>query len=958
MRLLLAILFSVIIPVLAVAQDPSPPMESTESKASSVNEVNLFAWQRRSDDIQVELVANLTFAAKDWDCFFIQGERAATMVWCKRAIATELSQLPVGTPLRLWGKLASDAMFFQVDRYEVVSKDAQPTELAIPEISVTGDVACNGLVRVSGRVFEGFCSSTETSLCASLSILALQFQYYGASEIHEIIPLIDQVLTAQGAICAQHESNQFATYNLRIMRRDQMETDSWKSNMELFKDEEVIKKYYDVFTGQVLYTDQQSSVLLATEQGVRAIHTRFANRLRPGDRATVYSRRSQGAYTTKMPIESALLHLVSNDTLPPSFATDVPNLLRTRLHPERVSTTAKVVNIQEDRRTYLLKVHSDLFNFHAVIPSQDGNPVPSVEAGDLVQLTGTPIITGGAREPTRLTLYLASKDDLITLRKKSQIPLKYWILGVVAVFGIFSAAVAWNWLLRRSVASRTFKLNQVTTHLQKSFDAIREAVLINDKHQLVTNKNHRFQNIFGFEPEVGGTIHVALDQIVGRALNRDDFLRFRDDALNTREPSKTMILSMASPMREISVFVSSISDRKGAHYGNIWTFEDITEKLQAESDLLQAQKMDAIGQLSGGIAHDFRNLLTVIRSSLRLILISSAAKRPIEDHCQSAEIAVEQASELTQQLLDFSRLSVMSSTTLDANQVARQAFALVRRTIDARIQMRLELCRDELPIDVDATRLQQVIINLCINARDAMPSNKGMILVRTRIRQEEFMERKVVISVDDNGIGIPDEIRTRIFEPFFTTKEAGCGTGLGLSVALGIVEQHGGQIRCNSTMGQGSSFEIILPLSERPVEVQSPHDVDLSVDYSPMKLMLVDDEPQVLETAKALLESLGHEVVTAVDGMDALEQIAMDTDLDAVLLDMTMPRMSGVETCLEIQRLWPHIGVAICTGYALDTKKAFRGNEKAVPPIISKPYQLEEIQVVLSQITARKSMVS
>lgn len=905
---------------------------------------------------RVEIEAELSFAGRDWDNFFIQSGSFATMVSGSRQLINSMVNLPIGTRVCVKGWLGPASQFCRAETVEILESEPSELERHVPDISTSGNIAINGLVRVSGRVLEAFRGNSEIALSASFGILNMEFQYFHPLDVAELLPLVDQQLTVRGAVCLQHQFPQHANYNVRMMHRDQLETDSFRSEVEKYRSSFYAKERFDVLPGQVLYSDRIDSVLLATDIGVKRIRTRFALRVDAGTRVVVYTKKVPSDHGT-LPLESVLMEEVQEAMLPPSFKMDVLSLKKIRVYPERVTTTATVTTIQEGSRSYRLYLEDAQNKFLAILPTLGSSVVPAVEPGDLIQITGTPIFEEAYEAPEQLTFYAAKRDDLKVLRRLSDFPSRYLFPTAIGLCLVILAGMVWNWQLSRNVSLRTARLNEVKTHLQKSFEAIREGVLINDRNRVLTNKNDRFEAMFGFAPAIGCSIEETLIRIGTMVSNRLEFQEYLQHVLDLGDFQRTMLLKLVSPPRQLQLFSSTIHDRDGRSFGNIWTFEDITEKLQAESDLLQAQKMDAIGQLSGGIAHDFRNLLTVIRSSLRLIQISHKKQRAIEDHCDSAETAIQQASELTQQLLDFSRLSVIQRQTLDINEVVRHAYNLCRRTVDARVQMRMDLCDIPLPVEGDATRLQQVLLNLCINARDAMPSQVGSITLRTRYRSDLDGEHAVIM-VDDNGMGMPEEIRSRIFEPFFTTKQSGRGTGLGLSVALGIIEQHGGQIRCTSQIGNGTVFELVLPLSKNvpsPLPSYAPETV---VDLPPLRLLVVDDEPLVLATAKSLLESMGHFVESASSGSEALAKLQESHDFDAALLDMTMPGMTGVEVCLAIQSSWPQIGVVICTGYANDTRRAFEEQGRPIPPIVSKPYRVEEIQFVLAQWTSRRGLVS
>ena len=291
--------------------------------------------------------------------------------------------------------------------------------------------------------------------------------------------------------------------------------------------------------------------------------------------------------------------------------------------------------------------------------------------------------------------------------------------------------------------------------------------------------------------------------------------------------SPTRNLSAELPMRDhnrtMRVFSCPIEGDQQHMQTRLWLFEDISEKRQLESDLLQSQKMEAVGRLSGGIAHDFNNLLLVIQSSLGMIREAAWDSDERSEHAglKSAELAVARASELTQQLLQFARRQRLEKQCVNAVSLAEDLEVLASSIVKAPQSFVVEKQCDEVLVFVDSARIEQALFNLCINAIDATKDQGGRVLLTVSSVDDSSLGPCVRFSVVDNGPGIPNNDRQNIFDPFFTTKMPGQGTGLGLSVALGIVEQHGGRIDCQSTLEesafeqeeikQGTRFDIILP---------------------------------------------------------------------------------------------------------------------------------------------------
>jgi signal transduction histidine kinase/CheY-like chemotaxis protein len=355
---------------------------------------------------------------------------------------------------------------------------------------------------------------------------------------------------------------------------------------------------------------------------------------------------------------------------------------------------------------------------------------------------------------------------------------------------------------------------------------------------------------------------------------------------------------------------------------------DITVQRRVEEQLMQSQKMDAVGRLAGGIAHDFNNLLTVINGfteALREELEASDERRALVDPVLQAS---RRAAELTNQLLAFSRQAVVEPKVLDLNRVVQETTSMLKRLLGESIIMQVDPEPGELPVRAGAGQLQQVLLNLVVNARDAMRDG-GTLMVKTRrVKLAASPEtdalnlspgRYLELRVTDTGTGMTDEVRRRLFEPFFTTKEVGRGTGLGLSTVYGIITDAGGRIMVESTLGVGSSFRVLMPeFLERRSETRSGGNTR-AIPRGTETVLVAEDEPGVRDLVQRILTTLGYTVLMAVDGQDALKvAAAYDAPIDLLLSDVVMPNMNGsaLAKLLRLQR--PDIKVIYMSGYTDD----------------------------------------
>ena len=350
------------------------------------------------------------------------------------------------------------------------------------------------------------------------------------------------------------------------------------------------------------------------------------------------------------------------------------------------------------------------------------------------------------------------------------------------------------------------------------------------------------------------------------------------------------------------------------------------KELKTKDDqLVQTEKMASIGTLSAGIAHDFNNMLDAILSSIHMLKMKIPIDSPLTQYCRIVENAAQRSASLIRQLLDFSQKNIINKKIVSLNEVIHETTRMLERSIGKEIHVELALEQELEPIEVDETQLQQVIMNLSLNARDAMP-NGGTLRISTSmvsLSENECSQKPqiktgnyVQLNIEDNGSGIPSEVLPKIFEPFFTTKPIGKGTGLGLAVAYGIVQRHGGQIKVTSDVGKGTKFSIYFKpfakkLNAQQEEIQTAHAI--SGDGT---ILLVDDEDIVLFINGEFLESLGYHVFRAESGEEAIRIYeAQGRTIDLVILDMLMPGKNGQETLHELQSINPKVKAIVATGY-------------------------------------------
>jgi PAS domain S-box-containing protein len=398
-----------------------------------------------------------------------------------------------------------------------------------------------------------------------------------------------------------------------------------------------------------------------------------------------------------------------------------------------------------------------------------------------------------------------------------------------------------------------------------------------------------------------------------------------------------------------SVVLDPIRDQAGELLGFTKITRDITERRNAAEELerarevlFQSQKLEAIGKLTGGIAHDFNNLLNVVMNGLDLLrAVSDPTVRT--KTLDTMERAAQRGASLIQQLLAFARQQPLLQETHDIGRVMRAFETVLRRAVPSGIRLQLQVPQVPLAAVIDVTQFEAALLNLVVNARDAMPDGGVVRVDATAVMLKAGQVEQlpagayVQVVVSDNGSGMSAETLARAVEPFFTTKEVGKGTGLGLSQVYGLAQQSNGALKIDSRLGEGSSVALYFPAVEMPADLLAA-----SHEAAADKVLLVDDQPDVLETAIGLFSHLGYDVLSASDGVQALETLRRHADISILFSDVVMPGMSGVDLARIVRREFPAVRVILASGYSQATLE----NGHAVAEsydLIAKPYRLSDL---------------
>lgn len=523
--------------------------------------------------------------------------------------------------------------------------------------------------------------------------------------------------------------------------------------------------------------------------------------------------------------------------------------------------------------------------------------------------------------------------------------------------------------LEGKVAQRTRELEQNNQTLQRQqiemrviLDFIPAMICFKDTENRILRANQRFANHFG----------KSLEEVEGRSL-----AELLPDAADSMHASDHEVIHSGIPklgeLEKVTDFAGKdlwlqkdrvpVCDTDGRVTGIVVMGQDVTERTRIEAHLYQSQKMETVGKLAGGVAHEFNSILTAIIGQSDLLIRDLPSKSALQRNAEEIRAAAERAAILTRQLLAYGRKQILQPEILDLNAVLVEMENTLRHLMGPTTSVFIAPAAEVNLVKVDAGQIEQVIMNLAMNAAEAMPHGGRLTLETANVTLDQnyvsrFPDLKagkyVMLAVTDTGTGMSDEVKARIFEPFFSTKAVGEGTGLGLSTSYGILKQSGGHIAVWSEPSRGTTFKVYLPqIKQHPkISIQSPAGSDLS--HGTETILLVEDDPALREMAGSLLRRLGYEVLVAANGREALS-VKQQSDIphiDLLITDVVMPHMSGKELAERMRGVSPHIRTLFTSAYT-GTAILHQGIHDMRVALIQKPFTpsmlVEKIRELLDQ---------
>lgn len=486
---------------------------------------------------------------------------------------------------------------------------------------------------------------------------------------------------------------------------------------------------------------------------------------------------------------------------------------------------------------------------------------------------------------------------------------------------------------------------------QIAFDFFELEGIFKDTESL---KGENIESLFHYKGEVGRLRRIIKDK--KKVFNLEYTIRTLKGTDKWGIHNSYIFIDEKTGKEAIQVCFYDITERK----------KHEEEKLGLENRLHQSEKLQAIGQLAGGIAHDFNNQLTGIIGYADLLRYELKDNKELSHYVDNILISSKRSADLTKQLLAFARKGKYLSVEIDIHRTIMEVISLMQHFIDKRINLQQILKANPSITNGDPTQIQNALLNIALNARDAMP-NGGTLTFETKIIEldeslcnisiEKIKPGKYIeISIADSGIGMTEEIQKKIFEPFFTTKEEGKGTGMGLSAVYGTIKNHNGAIDVCSEIDKGTIIKICLPLATS-ISENDIDSVSETVTFNQkLKLLLVDDEDMVRESGKAMLEMKGHSVTLCEDGLEAVEFYKENwRDIEIVILDMVMPILGGIETFHAMKEINPNVKVLLASGYSITGDAQILLDEGA-KGFIQKPFTFEELTKSIAKIFSSESI--
>lgn len=932
--------------LLALCFGAVPASGQATAPANSLSDLRKLQRGAPAEAVPFEFDVRIVFVAHDWNRFRLQNGNSSFWAVADEQVRAKIGELSIGDLIRVQGHAGPRDMNSKVESFDLIEPGDVTDLFAMPAFQ-SGRVNHFRFVEAKGVVREVFESSSSSRLVVDVDGHELGVELFAPLETDSLASVLGRDVRVFGSLGYFDSPVGWQNRRLRLLAMD--------SSQVSFDDLDPAGSAVDWRVGQGAVSFVAEDYLLV--DGFR-LNSSLAPLVRPGH-LVHYLYAPQSDENNRVRPTSALRQL-TRSSLPDPIVVSGSNLNDTSALYRRCSVTGWVQNSSFSQQ--LLEVRID----------SDGNPVnvsiqhsgsidgaAAYPVGSLIQVTGTLDQVFDDAGNGQLVLRTLSSKDVALQSYAVQFRASYLIWGLVGALGFLLLGAVWQFSLRRQVALKTRELVALNAQSVAVNRAVRDVILLFDAHGCVAQCDERIEDLFGAKLSVGMTWQDALDEVARGGLDdRAALQEFWQSAFQNERETRSAEFRFGSSGRWVAIYTADVVSKAGNSFGRIWAFDEITERKHLEEKFSQSQRFNAIGRLAGGVAHDFNNLLQIVGANLDAVRVNSIHGSS-SAQIDSASLAVDRAAELTQQLLTYSRRSQMSTNVVSIKFIVDEVTSLMRNSFGQEIDFVTTISPDAWEIEADTGMIEQVLVNLCLNSKDALQGNRGRIEISARNVTDETIGDCLSVTVQDDGAGIPSELLDHVFEPFYTTKGVGQGTGLGLATAHGIVEQHGGVIHCESVQGQGTRVEMLLPKAVSEVVAaprSSPSHATRGIDVK--RILLIDDEPLIRESVQRLLDCLGHSVVCAAGGQQGLDVLEMDRDFDLVILDLTMPQMSGRETLEKIRESYPGTRVVICSGYSADAQEISDSDIIRPDGYLSKPFRISDFNRLLEVEDGRPSVAS
>jgi PAS domain S-box-containing protein len=719
-------------------------------------------------------------------------------------------------------------------------------------------------------------------------------------------------------------------------------------------------------TGAVTRQRPGRSLYLRTATGPIRVETDSTAAVTTGDRVEAVGFPDAGAYSPLL--ADSIIRRVQSGPDPQPVPASLSELMDGRHDADLVRVEGTFVQGEQGGDEYIIVLQDGDVFFNAQVPLAPGESLPvELRPGSRVRVTGIcSVVVDSDRVPRSFRVLLRHASDVTVLGpgslltdRPSGAPWWAWISIVAALAALGGA----GWIYRRGQAQEETIRRQLAresslkARLDDLFERTSEILIVHDRRGRVSTINRAGEQATGYPRE---ELRVLDPRWIFGVDYLDSITRMIDEGSNSVPRTfKSELVARKGARIPIDVH-SRVLIGDGEIVGVTSIARDLSERDRLENELRQAQKMEAVGRLATGVAHDFNNLITVLLGySDELIEIVPEGSEQLR---AASEIrrAAERASGLTQQLLAFSRRQAAVAQTVDLNATVGNMEDLVRRLIGPEIRLEFKLGEDLKKIRGDAAQIGQVVMNLAVNARDAMPAGGALQIETANVELgaeniDVIPGPHVMLSVRDSGVGMTPEVRKQLFEPFFTTKETGQGTGLGLSMVHAIVRQNGGHVMVDSAPGQGSTFRVYFPVlgetADDPLPVPPPPHISAVTGAG--VVLLAEDDQSVRRLVSTELERRGFTVIAAEDGRAALDLFATHKDrIDVIVTDVVMPRMNGADLAKAVEKMQPGVKLLFISGHP--ERSGVGLNPTGVTNLLMKPFTADTLATRIKELIAAK----